>query len=480
MLQSGQRSQYVLSANKPLIAVLLGPGLLLLCTILPSPPGLSESGWQTLAIAVWMASWWALEMIPIPATALLPLIVFPLLDIHTLQITAKAYSHPIIFLFLGGFLVGIALQHWNLHRRLALHILLKTGSEPRRQLAGFMIATAFLSMWVSNTATSIMMLPIALSVIALEGEESSKFSTALLLGVAYSASIGGIATLIGTPPNALLAAYLQNSHGIEISFASWLLVGLPVSLSLLLLCWWWLGKGLLNSNASANNEELIRAHLCELGAVSTAEKRVLAVFFITAGLWVFRPIINRGLPELTDTGIALLAGFILFVLPAGEGNKQRLLDWEQAQKLPWGILLLFGGGLALAGAIQSSGLADWMASGLKVLADWPEFLLLVCVVAVIIFLTELTSNTATTASFLPLLGAFALAQNSSPLLLTVPAAIAASCAFMMPVATPPNAVVFGSGKLTIPDMMRQGLLLNLAGIAVVTVVAYGVISIGWL
>ncbi|MBD2857625.1 SLC13/DASS family transporter [Spongiibacter sp. KMU-158] len=468
------------STRKPIAGIVLGPLLLLLSFIFPSPESLSDQGWHTLALALWMASWWALEIIPIPATALLPLVAFPLLEISALESTAKAYSHPVIYLFMGGFILGIALQRWNLHRRLALLILLKTGSNPRRQLAGFMLATAFLSMWVSNTATSIMMLPIALSVISLEGQEKSEFATALLLAVAYSASLGGIATLIGTPPNALLAAYLERSLNMDISFASWMLVGLPVAASMLVFTWWWLSRPLLVCSESQNSssQQLLREQLLALGAMSPAEKRVLAIFAATALLWICRPLLSGLIPGINDSSIAILAGLSLFLMPSGSGGA--LLNWKEAEGLPWGILLLFGGGLALASAIQASGLADWISSGLQGFDGWPVWLLMALVVTMIIFLTELTSNTATTASFLPLLGAFALAQDSSPLLFTVPAAIAASCAFMMPVATPPNAVIFGSGKIQIAEMMRQGLVLNLVGVLVVTAISYAVVTGFWL
>lgn len=466
---------------KLVAAILLGPAALFASLLIPAPSGLGDAGWQTLAMALWMASWWVLEIIPVPATALLPLLSFPLLGLSTIKDTAQAYSHPVIFLFLGGFLLGIALQHWNLHRRLALLILLQTGAKPIRQLAGFMLATAFLSMWVSNTATAIMMLPIALSVIALQrGEQQSRFATALLLAIAYSANIGGIATLIGTPPNALLAAFLQTNHGIELGFARWLMLGLPISMTMLLICGWWLSRDLRHIPEQADSAQTIRQQLQELGRISPAEQRVLAVFMITALLWIFRPVLSDGLPGLSDASIALLAGLMLFILPSASAQQPRLLDWPQAQALPWGILLLFGGGLALAGGIQSSGLADWLTAGLNSVAALPSWALVLMIVTVIIFLTELTSNTATTASFLPLLAAFALAQHQSVLLFTVPAAVAASCAFMMPVATPPNAVVFGSGRIEITEMLRHGLVLNLFGAVVVAAIAYGLVLAFWL
>jgi solute carrier family 13 (sodium-dependent dicarboxylate transporter), member 2/3/5 len=464
------------------IALWLGPALMLLTAITSTPQNLSQEGWLTLGLAGWMACWWAAEVIAIPVTALLPLVVLPLLGLVPLKQVAPAYAHPIIFLFLGGFMVGIAMQRWNLHRRLALLILLKAGTAPRRQIAGFMLATAFLSMWVSNTATSIMMLPIAMSVIALMDaqDRGGEFPVALLLGVAYSASIGGIATLIGTPPNALLAAYLQESQGIEIGFAQWMMVGLPVSLTMLVLAWWWLCRRDMPVDDSQASAALFKVELQKMGPISPAEKRVLTVFALTAGAWVFRPLFNDWLPGINDTVIALTEGLVLFVVPSGSEPRTALLDWNRAAGLPWGVLLLFGGGLALADTIQHTGLASWLAGALGGGSALPVWLLVGFVVAVIIFLTELTSNTATTATFLPLLGAFALTQSSSPLLFVVPAAIAASCAFMMPVATPPNAVVFGSEKITIGQMMSHGLALNLMGIPVVTGLAYFVVANYWL
>lgn len=466
------------------IGLVLGPLWLLITWILPAPAGMSEAAWSCLGIALLMATWWSTEAIPIPATSLLPLVLVPAFGIDTVKATSANYANPIIFLFLGGFLIGIAMQRWDLHRRIALLVLRLVGSQPRRQIAGFMLATGFLSMWVSNTATSIMMLPIGMSVITLlddsNPKELARYATALLLAIAYSASIGGIATLIGTPPNALLAGYLLNEQNIDIGFAQWMLVGVPVSLFMMALAWLWLSRGGFNINTGEDSGAMIRQELARLGRMSRAEKRVGCVFVLAALAWICRPLLNNaGLDWLSDTGIAIAAGIALFLIPSGQQNGQRLLSWPEAEKLPWGVLLLFGGGLALAGAITQSELADWIAEQLALLSAVPLLALIAVVVLVIIFLTEVTSNTATAAAFLPLLGALAVSINHEILLITVPAAIAASCAFMMPVATPPNAIVFATGHMRIQSMIRAGFALNLAGTAVVTLLVYLLITLLW-
>jgi sodium-dependent dicarboxylate transporter 2/3/5 len=461
----------------------LGPLLLLACLLTGPPAGLSPAGWAAVGLVLLMACWWATEALPIPVTALLPLLLAPVLGIGTLEQVAAPYANPTIFLFLGGFLIGLAMQRWHLHRRIALMTLLAVGSAPRRQIGGFMLATAFLSMWVSNTATAIMMLPIGLSVIALLGadndpRETRRFATALLLAIAYAASIGGIATLIGTPPNVLLAAFLQQNYGIRIGFGQWLLLGVPVAVSMLAFTWWWLtrrGFGL----AVAGSEQLLRRELAALGPLSRGERRVAVVFVLAALGWVLQPLLAARLPGINDTSIALAAGIALFIVPEDWRRRVFLLDWDSAVKLPWGVLLLFGGGLSLAGAIRTTGLAEWIAQGLGGVGALPVLLTIALVVVVIIFLTEVTSNTATAAVFLPMLGAVAVAQGIAPEVLAIPAAIAASCAFMMPVATPPNAIVFGSGHLRIQSMMAAGLMLNLAGIGIVTLLCFWLVGRIW-
>ncbi|UAW99400.1 DASS family sodium-coupled anion symporter [Halopseudomonas nanhaiensis] len=464
-----------------LIGLFLGPLFLLATLILPAPTGMAEPAWLALGLMLLMATWWSTEAIPIPATALLPIVLIPALGLGTISAATTPYANPIIFLFMGGFVLGLAMQRWNLHRRIALMTLLAVGSQPKRQIGGFMIATAFLSMWVSNTATTIMMMPIGLSVVAMldqnNPEAVRRFATSLLLAIAYAASIGGIATLIGTPPNALLAAYLAENQDIQLGFAQWMLLGVPVSLLMLALTWWWLTRGDLDLGET-DSGALLRQQLQALGPMGRGEKLVAVVFVMTAAAWMFQPLLSADLlPWLNDTVIAIAAAIIMFLIPVSLRQREFIMDWDTARSMPWGVLLLFGGGLALAGIISSSGLAEWIAESLSVMSMLPALLMVGLVVTVIIFLTEVTSNTATAAAFLPLLGALAVSQEVSPILFTVPAAIAASCAFMMPVATPPNAIVFGSGHLHIGDMIRAGFALNLGGIIVVTLVGYALM--GW-
>ncbi|MBB3330558.1 sodium-dependent dicarboxylate transporter 2/3/5 [Halomonas campaniensis] len=466
------------------IGLWLGPLLLLATLLLPAPEGMSDPAWACVGMALLMATWWSTEAIPIPVTSLLPLVLVPALGLGSMGEAAGSYANPIIYLFLGGFLLGIAMQRWNLHRRLALHVLKLVGPQPRRQIGGFMIATGFLSMWVSNTATAIMMLPIGMSVIALLGdtdpEELKRYATALLLAIAYSASIGGVATLIGTPPNALLAGYLAEDRGIDIGFAQWMVIGLPISIAMMAAAWWWLTRRGFSLASGGGSAGMVHDELERIGPMSTAETRVGVIFSLAAVAWVVRPLLNDlGLGWLSDTGIAIAAGIALFLVPSGRGDGERLMVWEEAQKLPWGILLLFGGGLALAGTITRTGLAERIAAQLGVFGTFPLLLMIGIVVLVIIFLTEVTSNTATAAAFLPLLGALALSLDISPLLITVPAAIAASCAFMMPVATPPNAIVFGTGHMKIQSMIRAGFALNLISTVLVTLMAYFLIITLW-
>lgn len=467
-----------------LIGLWLGPLWLVMTFILPAPAGMTDSAWACTGLALLLATWWATEAIPIPVTSLLPIILIPALGIGDLRTTTSSYGDPIIFLFLGGFLLGIGMQRWNLHRRIALQVLLVVGQKPSQQIAGFMIATGFISMWVSNTATAIMMLPIGMSVISLLGDndkdELARYATALLLAIAYSASIGGIATLIGTPPNALLAGYLSNTHDIDIGFAQWMIVGLPVSSVMMLAAWAWLTRGGFNLSNSEGSGQIVRGELEKLGPMSSAERRTGLIFLLAAIAWVTRPLLNSiGIDWLSDTTIAMIAGVAMFLIPSGTEHNARLLDWNDVKGLPWGILLLFGGGLALAGAVTSSELAEWIAAQLEIFGMLPILLLAGVVVLVIIFLTEVTSNTATAAAFLPLIGAMAISMGMDPTLLTVPAAIAASCAFMMPVATPPNAIVFATGHMKIQSMIRAGLFLNIIGTLVVTLLTVWLIQLAW-
>ncbi|MCQ4246352.1 anion transporter [Stutzerimonas decontaminans] len=479
MAESSQSRGAVLAAW---IGLILGPLLLLACILTDPPGGLSEKAWLTVGLAALMAVWWSTEAIPIPATSLLPILLIPLLDIDTLAKATAPYANPTIFLFLGGFLLGLAMQRWNLHKRIALATLLAVGNQPSRQIAGFMIATAFISMWVSNTATSIMMLPIGLSVIGLliagsEEKEGARFAVALLLGIAYSASVGGIATLIGTPPNALLAAFMRENYDVQIGFGQWMLLGLPLSIGMLIFIWWSLTRGGFRL-AGGDSSGLLKKEMAALGPMSRAEKMVAVVFVLAAAAWIFQPLLADYIDGVNDTSIAMAAAIALFLIPVDLHKRVFLMDWEQANKAPWGVLLLFGGGLSLAGVIGASGLAEWIASSLGAFDALPLLLMIALVVTVIIFLTEITSNTATAAAFLPLLGALAVAQGLSPEMLAIPAAVAASCAFMMPVATPPNAIVFGTGQLPIQAMIKAGFVLNLFGVLLVSLLCYALV--GWI
>lgn len=461
------------------------------------PADLAHPAKLTAATAVLMGVWWMTEAIPIPATALLPLIIFPVLgEDVALDDVGASYGNNVIFLFMGGFLLALAMQRWNLHRRIALQTVRVMGTKPTQMVAGFMVATGFLSMWVSNTATAVMMLPIGVSVLMLvlsftgdddtpaelagadpESAEvkdtviTSNFGTALMLGIAYAASIGSLGTIIGTPPNTLLVGYLQDTHGIEIGFGQWMLVGVPLSVVMLAITWFLLAKVLFKPEMDEipGGTELIAKELHKLGPMSTGEKLVLAIFVLAALSWVFVPVLFDPAP-ISDAGIAMVVGLLLFLLPAGANRGVRLLDWESAAKLPWGVLLLFGGGLALSSQFSASGLTTWIGQAAGALGAVPIVLVVAIFTAGIIFLTEITSNTATAATFLPVAGGVALGLGLDPLLLAIPVALAATCAFMLPVATPPNAIAFGSGYVTIGQMMRGGLWLNLIGIVLITLV----------
>ncbi|WP_425404240.1 SLC13 family permease [Hwanghaeella sp.] len=469
--------------------IMLGPAAFVLLRLLPSPGGMSEDAWAVAAVAGLMAVWWLTEAVPVAATALLPLALFPLLGQGSMKAVAAPYANPLIFLFMGGLMIALAVERWGLHRRIALAVLTRTGTRPRQLVAAFMAVAAGLSMWISNTASTIMMLPIALSVIAIvlradrhddsaadpAGNAAPPFAKALLIATAYGASMGGVATLVGTPPNALLAGFVTANLGITIGFAQWMALGLPTALVMLLLGWLILTRVVfrLGTEALPGAADAIRREAHALPEMSKAEKRTLAVFLATAALWIFRPVLQGvevlavPLAGLSDAGIAIAAGVALFCIPVDLKKREFLLNWEWARKLPWGVLILFGGGLSLAEQVSASGLAAWIGESLTVFQALPLFAIVLILTAVIVFLTELTSNTATTATFLPVIAALATAIDAPVMMLLVPAALAASMAFMMPVATPPNAIVFSGGQLTIPDMARAGFLVNVTAIAVI-------------
>jgi len=466
----------------------LGFILFLIVLILPAPDGLNETAWRTAAVAILMATWWITEAIPIAATSLIPIVLFPVLGISPIGDATAPYANPLIFLFMGGFIIAIGMQTWGLHKRIALNIVNFIGVKPTSIIIGFIIASAFLSMWVSNTATALMMLPIAVSVLHFveiknkneDGTQTvTNFEIVLLLSIAYACNIGGIGTLIGTPPNALLAAFMLENYGLEISFARWMMIGVPLVFLLLPIMYILLSKFIfpIKMKELPGGKSIILTQLRDLGAISKPELRVAVVFTGTAFLWIFRPLISDIIPGISDAGIAIAAGLALFLIPNGKKEGGSLLQWNNLRDLPWGILILFGGGLSLASAISSSGLAGWIGQGVSGLNALPTIILLFAVILIIVFLTEITSNTATAAAFLPILASSAIGIGQNPMLFVIPAAIAASCAFMLPVATPPNAIIYGSGKVSIPQMAKAGIWLNIIvsvilGIACYTYFAY--------
>ncbi|MEP4532097.1 MAG: DASS family sodium-coupled anion symporter [Cyclobacteriaceae bacterium] len=467
--------------------LILGPlvfGLMELVGPLESMP---LEAYHVLAATAWISIWWITEAIPIAVTALLPIILFPLTGALDLGTTTSSFGHKYVFLYLGGFMLAITIEKWNLHKRIALHIINLIGSDISKIVLGFMVATAFLSMWISNTATSVMMLPIGMAVVSQfksnAGDYKSdvtRFSKGLMLAIAYSASIGGFATLIGTPPNLVLAGILEETYGVKITFLQWLKFGLPLSLLLLFICWKYLTVKAFRFEIKElpGGKEQIREMIKKLGNISFEEKSVLWVFILTALAWISRSFLERFIIGLDDTIIAMIAGVTLFILPAREKSK-RLIYWKDCKDLPWGIIILFGGGLALAKGFAETGLAEWIALQLTSMQGLSLILLILVLVASVNFLTEITSNLATTAMLLPVLAPMALAFGLHPYMIMVSVTISASCAFMLPVATPPNAVVFGSGYLRIPDMIRSGIWMNIISIILVTVVTYYVLPIIW-
>tara|TARA_R110002096_G_scaffold419615_1_gene624362 strand:+ start:5163 stop:6632 length:1470 start_codon:yes stop_codon:yes gene_type:complete len=466
------------------VGLFLGPAMLLLMMLIGPPDNLGGSAWATACVGILMAVWWATEAVPIAVTALLPIVLFPMFGVATIQDATSPFANKVIFLFLGGFVVAFAMQRWDLHRRIALTVLQYAGGNGRSLVGGFMLASALISMWVMNTSTTMMLLPIAVSIItvvhktvaSLDDKARVDFQYALLLGVAYGATIGGIGTLVGTAPNAMFAAFMQENYGTSIDFASWMMVGLPMSAVMLPLAWFALTRWVFTVDFvnSSEGRATLRQMKADMGPISVPEKRVAIVFLLMASTWIFRPLLVKlpGLAALDDSLIAIAGAIALFLVPSGRDDDPLLLRWQYAEKLPWGVLLLFGGGLSLAGAVSRTGLAEWLGGSLQALGALPLLGLVIVAAALIIFLTELTSNIATTATFLPVVGAVALEAGYDPIVLAIPVTLAASCAFMLPVATPPNAIVFGSGMLTIPRMVRAGLILNLIGIVVVSVIAY--------
>lgn len=474
--------------SKQNIGRVLGPLVFFYILFFFHPDDLSEAANAVLASVAWVAIWWITEAIPIYVTALLPLILFPLTGGLSLSETATSYGHKYIFLYMGGFIMAIAIEKWNLHRRIALTIINLIGTNVINIILGFMLATAFLSMWISNTAAAVIILPIAMAIVHqlndnpdTEKNENKIFGKALMLAIAYSASIGGIGTLIGTPTNLVLAGVVQSTFGKEITFSEWFVLGFPIAIILLFLCWYYLTRFAFTFNQKEfpGGRTEIAARLKALGKMGFEEKTVLVVFAATAFAWIARSfLLQQLIPKMDDTIIAMCTVVILFLLPTRKKGK-RLMDWEDAVKLPWGILLLFGGGLTLALGFDQSGLALWIGSKLSALQILPFFLLLMILIAIVNFMTEITSNIATTAILLPVLVSLAPVLGVHPYYLMIAATLAASCAFMLPVATPPNAVVFGSGYLEMQDMVKKGFWLNIISIIILTVIVYVVLPLVW-
>ena len=479
------------------IGLALGPLLFTAILLAPTPQGLSPAGQAVGATTAWVATWWITEAIPIPATSLLPIVLFPATGAIDVDATTAPYASTYIFLFMGGFFIAMAMQRWGLHRRIALRIIKAIGTSPSRIILGFMVATGFLSMWVSNTATTVMMTPIGLAVILqtrslIEGSDADiptaqgefNFGTGLMLCIAYSASIGGVATIIGTPPNLILVGAISETFGREISFAQWMLYGVPIAVVGIAIVWGYVVKAFIppRMDAIPGGLDVIDEELQSLGPMSREEKLVLVVFVAAALAWISRSLVDPFAAIVTDDSIiAIGAALILFLIPSREddGSLTFLLDWETAVQIPWGVLLLFGGGLAIASGFEETGLAQWIGGLLSAFQGVSVALVIGVIVVLTIFLTEVTSNTATTAMLMPILASLAVGLSIHPYAVMIGAATAASFAFMLPVATPPNAIVFGSGYITIPQMAKTGAGLNLIGILLITLLTLSWLPLIW-
>ena len=478
------------SPRKQIIGLFLGPVLFIAIFFFTRPQGMSEPARAVLSSTLWIATWWITEAIPIAATALLPIVLFPLTGGLDIKTTTAAFGNPMIFLFIGGFILAVAIERWGLHRRIAMNILRLMGIHSSFIILGFMIATALLSMWISNTATTIMMMPIALAIIkSISNYDSGSldnnspvFGKALMLSIAYAASIGGMATLIGTPTNVIFSGIVKQLYDVDVTFYQWIVFGLPLSILLLTITWFYLVRVAfpLRYATIPGGQDEIKKEIAALGRMSYEEKTVSVVFLLTAFSWITRSfILNRFVPGINDTIIAMGSALVLFILPAKSDSSKRIMDWENAVKLPWGIIMLFGGGLALASAFKVSGLAVWIGDKMNLLQGVGFFLLLLLIIAAVNFLTEITSNVATASMILPILAVLAKVLNIHPFSLMISATLAASCAFMLPVATPPNAVVFASGEISMQDMVKAGFWMNVISIAILSVYVYFILPLIW-
>lgn len=478
------------SSRKQLFGLFLGPMLFIIIFFFTSPADMTEAAKGVLASTLWIAVWWITEALPIAATAFLPIVLFPLSGGLNVKTATAAFGNPMIFLFIGGFILAVAIERWGLHKRIALNILNLMGTGSASIILGFMIATALLSMWISNTATTIMMMPIALAIItSISNYAASKsdknapiFGKALMLSIAYAASIGGMATLIGTPTNVIFSGIVKQLYNVDVTFYQWIVFALPLSIILLFITWFYLVRIAfpLRYSRIPGGQTEIKRELKALGKMSFEEKTVAIIFLITALSWITRSfILNRFIPGINDTIIAMSGAIILFILPAKSDSSDRILDWENAVKLPWGIIMLFGGGLALANGFEVSGLAVWLGDKMNLLQGAGFFLLLLLIIASVNFLTEITSNVATASMILPILAVLAQLLNVHPFSLMIAATLAASCAFMLPVATPPNAVVFASGKISMQDMVKAGFWMNITSIIILSIYVYFILPFIW-
>ncbi|MEP5611355.1 MAG: SLC13 family permease [Cyclobacteriaceae bacterium] len=463
------------------LGLIIGPILFCIVFFLEPFSDLNQEANAVLASTLWIATWWLSEALPISATALLPIAILPLAGGAPIAQTTAAYGDKMLFLFVGGFIIAIAMQKWNLHKRIALSIIYAVGSNSRYIVLGFMLATGLLSMWISNTATTLMMVTIATALISemrsLNGENGKVFFKSLLLGIAYSASIGGVATLVGTPTNPIFVSVAKQLYGTEFSFASWMAFALPFALVTMVFCWFLLTNVIfpVNKVEMPLGRESIKSELMKLGKMSQEEKAVATVFIVMAFAWITRSFfLSQFIPGINDTVIAIVASSLMFIIPAKSDGKP-LLTWAEAEKLPWGVIILFGGGLSIAAAFQSSELAIWIGAQLTSVKALPLFLIILIVTLSVNFLTEITSNVATASIMLPVLAALADAIGVHPFLLMIPATMAASCAFMLPIATGPNAIVFGSGELEMRDMVRAGVWLNLISSLLISFLVYSVL-----
>ena len=473
-----------------ILGLILGPMVFIILLRFPGFLGLSLEASRVVSLAAWMIIWWVTEAIPIFVTALLPMVCLPLLGIFSIAESTISYANPIIFLFMGGFIIAIGLEKHNLHSRIALNLIKLTGTNVNGIILGFMIATAFLSMWISNTATTVMMLPIAMSVVnllqipvsdhSISEQAFRKFSLGLMLSIAYSANIGGTATIIGTPPNVVLVGYIQQFYQIDLDFSKWLMIGFPISFTLLFFTYFLITRVLFPSRIGTipGSSQLIEDQLNALGKFTKEEKLVTIVFALTAASWILRKPINQLIGEnlLNDTIIAMTGGILMFLMPVKFKKAEFLLNWEDMKRLPWGILILFGGGLTLAKGLQETGIIQLIGSNIAGMPDISLWVMLLLLTTVMLFMTELMSNVALTSIFIPVVIGIAIGLDINGLIFAIPVTLAASCAFMMPISTPPNAIVFSSGLIRMKDMIRAGFLLNLISILVLMLAAYSIIQ----